>query len=374
MMALQKTIRRHLVNMRGMRSTRKLVVIESDDWGSIRMPSREVFESLQAEGFHPETDPYMKYDSLESDEDLQQLFQVLSGVKDSRGRGAVITANAVMANPDFDRIREGGFREYHYEPFTTTLQRYEGRGNVYRLWKQGLQEGIFIPQFHGREHLHVLRWMRDLAAGDPMLLKAFGYRMISISSMPSKMRFSYMEGMDHGSEEERKAKKPILETGHRLFISLVGYPSKSFIANCYIWDRTVEEVLAAQGVRLMQGILNQICPTGHGSHRLVRHYMGERKNNMAYTIRNVFFEPSLDPSVEWVDDAISRIGIAFAWGKPAVIGSHRVNFSGSIHRENRERNLEMLDRLLRRILVKWPDAEFISSADLADIIFSNQTS
>ena len=370
-MALPKTIRRHLVNVRGLRTGRKLVVIESDDWGSIRMPSREVFEALQADGHHPETDPYMKYDSLESDEDLEQLFQVLSGVRDSRGKGAVVTANAVMANPDFDRIRESGFREYHYEPFTETLQRYAGRANVYRLWKDGMRQGIFIPQFHGREHLHVMRWMKDLAEGDPMLVKAFGYRMISISSVPSGMRFAYMEGMDHDTEEERLAKKEILETGHGLFVSLVGYPSKSFIANCYIWDRTVEEVLYAQGVRVMQGILNQICPDGRGGHTLIRHYMGEKKNGMAYTIRNVFFEPAIDPSVDWVAEAMSRIGTAFAWGKPAVIGSHRVNFSGSIDRGNRTRNLDMLDRLLRGIVRKWPDAEFISSADLADIIFIN---
>jgi len=370
-MGFPKTIRRHLVNVRGMRTARKLVVIESDDWGGIRMPSREVFDALQAEGCHPETDPYMRYDSLESDEDLSQLFQVLSGVRDSKGSGAVLTANAVVANPDFDRIRDSGFTEYHYEPFTETLQRYEGRDQVYRLWKEGMGAGIFIPQFHGREHLHVMRWMRDLAAGDPMLRKAFGHRMISISSIPSKMRFAYMEGMDHSTEVERLAKSEILESGHRLFISLVGYPSKSFIANCYIWDRTVEEVLSSQGVKVMQGILNQIRPNYSGGHTLVRHYMGERKNGMAYTIRNVFFEPALDPSVDWVDDAMSRIGIAFNWGKPAVIGSHRVNFCGSIDPDNRGRNLEMLDRLLRRILKRWPDAEFISSAHLSDIICNN---
>lgn len=369
-MLLKKTIARNFINMRGMRTPRKLVLIESDDWGSIRMPSREVFDSLQAEGLHPETDPYLRYDALESDEDLQQLFSVLTSVEDSKGNPAVLTANAVVANPDFDKIATGQFKAYHYEPFTTTLNRYSGRGQVLDLWKQGIRQGIFIPQYHGREHLHVMRWMADLAAGDEMLHKAFSHRMISISSVPSKMRFAYMEGMDHQDEKERLAKKEVLETGHSLFQQLTGYGSRSFIANCYIWDDTVEEVLQGEGIVVMQGILNQIRPVGEGKHILTKHFMGEKKNGMAYTIRNVFFEPSLDPSINWVDEAMSRIQTAFRWQKPAIIGSHRLNYIGSVDPRNRESNLASLQQLLQKIVRQWPDVEFISSASLAELIIN----
>lgn len=367
-MLWKKTIARNLINIRGMRTSRKLVVIESDDWGSIRMPSREVFEQLKADGFHPETDPYLRYDALESDEDLHQLFEVLGSVRDGQGNPAVITANAVMANPDFDRIRLSGFRDYAYEPFTDTLTRYDGRSGVYTLWKQGMERGVFIPQYHGREHLHVKRWMADLAAGNELLHRAFENRMISISSMPSPMRFGYMEGMDHIGEEERLAKQEVLVTGHQLFRQLVGYPSKTFIANCYIWDETVEAVLKAEGVQVMQGILNQIRPDGAGGHSLVKHFMGQQMNGMAYTIRNVFFEPSLDPAVNWVDEALSRIQIAFRWHKPAIIGSHRLNYIGSIDPVNREKNLARLKTLLETVTRQWPDVEFISSDTLAAII------
>ena len=36
----------HASNIPGWRTKRKIVVIESDDWGSIRMPSLKVFETL----------------------------------------------------------------------------------------------------------------------------------------------------------------------------------------------------------------------------------------------------------------------------------------------------------------------------------------
>ena len=37
---------RHLVNSKGWRTNRKIVVLESDDWGAIRMSSKEAFDKL----------------------------------------------------------------------------------------------------------------------------------------------------------------------------------------------------------------------------------------------------------------------------------------------------------------------------------------
>ncbi|MDZ7634132.1 MAG: hypothetical protein U5L72_06700 [Bacteroidales bacterium] len=35
-----------------------------------------------------------------------------------------ITANTLLANPDFEKIRETDFAKYHYEIFTDTYKRY----------------------------------------------------------------------------------------------------------------------------------------------------------------------------------------------------------------------------------------------------------
>ena len=92
------------IALRGFHTNRHLVVIESDDWGSIRMPSRDAFEKLQRMGDHPEQDAFLSNDSLESEYDLDKLYQVLNSVHDKNGRPAVVTANFAMANPDFDKI------------------------------------------------------------------------------------------------------------------------------------------------------------------------------------------------------------------------------------------------------------------------------
>ena len=65
---------------------------------------------------------------------------------------------------------------------------------------------------------------------------------------------------------------------------------------------------------------------------------------------------------------MNRIKIAFRWSKPAVIGTHRINFIGSLDYRNRYNNLTFFDDLLKSIIKNWPDVEFMSSDQLGDII------
>lgn len=369
---IKKTITNNAINIPGWRTNRKIVVIESDDWGSIRMPSKEVYNKLLKEGYKPDTDPYLKYDSLASEEDLIALFEVLSSVKDKHGNPAVMTANCVVANPDFKRIKESGFRDYHYELFTETLKRYPNHQNSFNLWQQGMNANLFHPQFHGREHFNVDRWMSALQKGDELLLKAFNCEMISISSMPSKMRFGYMESLDYFNKTEEYNKQAIIIDGLNLFEKAFGYRSKSFIASCYIWSDSIEPILKENGVGYIQGIFNQIIPelkNEKHTHRYKKHFLGTRNNlGQHYLIRNAFFEPSQSANTNEVNECLRRINMAFKWQKPAIIGSHRLNFIGSINEANRKRNLESLKALLHHILKQWPDVEFLSSDSLGDLI------
>ena len=58
------------------------------------MPSKEVFNNIEDEGINLTLDAgyrYNKYDNLATSEDLCELFDVLSSVKDANGRNAVLT-------------------------------------------------------------------------------------------------------------------------------------------------------------------------------------------------------------------------------------------------------------------------------------------
>jgi hypothetical protein len=365
-------LKRNILNIPGVTTNKKIISFESDDWGSIRMPSKEIFDKLQSHNFSPELDPYLMYDSLASATDMQALFDVLRSVKDKNHNHPIITANVVMGNPAFELIKKNNFQEYFWEPFTATWQRYPHCQNVEAMWKQGQKEKVIKFQCHGREHLNVDQWMKNLQKDNKLLKKAFDYKMISVSSKDSHLKFNFMEGLDFFSILEQQNKKLILEEALIEFENYFGFKSKSFIANCYIWDDFIEEILAENNVQFIQGISNQIMPILRKNkhyHKYVRHYFGEKnKFGQRYLIRNCFFEPSLNSKIDWVSDCLNRIKIAFKWGKPAIIGCHRLNFIGAIVEDNRAKNLISLKRLLKEITRIWPDVEFYSSDELFDRI------
>ncbi|MDD3743578.1 MAG: hypothetical protein PHX54_08160 [Lentimicrobiaceae bacterium] len=376
---IKKAIISHLQNLPGWRTRKKIVVIESDDWGSIRMPSREVYNKLLSEGYNVDRDPFMKFDNLATPSDLFRLFEVLNAVKDSRGRPAVMTANTIVANPDFEKIREAEFRSYFYEPFTATLKRYPEHGESFKMWKQGMDAGVFHPQFHGREHLNVNRWLLGLRQNDSMLRHAFEHNMISISSQPNDMRFDYMEALDYYSPSEKESKPQVIEEGLKLFNDIFGYGSTSFIACCYVWDNEIEKTLHHHGVKYIQGVVQQLIPNMHGerhSYKKSIHYTGQRNTlNQLYLARNAYFEPALlGPDTDHIGYCMQRMGAAFRMNKPAIIASHRLNYIGSIHTENRDNNLQMLSELLKTITTRWPDVEFMTSDELGRYIQTNEVS
>jgi hypothetical protein len=74
--AFKKSIINNFINVFGWKTKRKIVVIESDDWGSIHMPSKDVFNSLLKAGIRVDKNPYNRYDSLASENDLTNLFEI----------------------------------------------------------------------------------------------------------------------------------------------------------------------------------------------------------------------------------------------------------------------------------------------------------
>ncbi len=88
---------------------------------------------------------------------------------------------------------------------------------------------------------------------------------------------------------------------------------------------------------------------------------------MTFWRRNCNFEPYKDNTNE-IEKCLSEIDIAFRWGKPAVISSHRINFTSRIDKNHRDKCLNQLDNLFKRIIKKYPEVEFLNSAQLAEII------
>lgn len=372
-MNIKQIITHNLLNIPGWRTNRHIVVIESDDWGSIRMPSREVYDKLLSSGIRVDKCHYCSNDSIASEEDLSLLFDLLNSVKDINNHPVVITANAVVANPDFQKIKEEGFDRYHFIRIDKGIPQIKGCEHSLDLWKKGQDNGCFVIQSHGREHLNVPRWMHYLKDSYPETRLAFDLGVYGLSTnITSEKRMSFLPAFDFTSKDEEMMVNEIAKDGLAVFEELFGFKSKSFIAPNYTWGKTLEKTVVDCGVKYIQGqrIARYTNSESELNKRRYRFIGGENINNSIDLCRNATFEPSENPNTDWVNNCLSDIAIAFRWHHPAIICSHRVNYVGTINKPNRDNGLRQLRSLLLEIKRRWPDVEFMSSDELGDLIVS----
>lgn len=373
MMKFHKKLFNHLINIPGWRTNRKIVVIESDDWGSIRMPSKDAYAKFLNAGIRVDNDPYCRYDALESADDLTALFETLNSVKDKNGNPAILTANTIMTNPDFQKIEESDFTEYHFEHFAETLKRYYPNENVESVLFQGISDKVFKPQFHGREHLNVKKWMLALQNNEKATRFAFNLNTFGLTNATSSsVVTNYMGAFDSCLPEDIEYYKSSIIQGLDLFQKYFGYRSLSFIAPTYTWSSQIESTLKENGIDYLQGLVSQRIPLNGGgrfSYKKGNFQGAKSKNGQFYLMRNCYFEPThFRDKYDVVDDCLNRIKIAFKWHKAAVIGTHRLNFVGSIDELNRVNNQKLFSQLLCEIVKRWPDVEFMSSDQLGNLV------
>ena len=364
---------RHFSNIPGWRTRRKIVVIESDDWGSVYMSTKADFDKLAAKGFDFTGNHYLNFDCLESNEDLEQLYEVLSKHKDATGRTPVMTGVNVVANPDFEKIKANGFNQYEYELFPETCKKYHGRDRVYELWKEGINKRLFVPVFHGREHLNVQRWMKLLKHNDQTVRTIFEYGIPYVNKGINGEKIPDLRAaFDIDDTQDLTFLKEVIVSGLQAFKKLYGFSSAYFIPTNGPFNHSLETVLKDNGIQFIgTGKINRE-PLGNGLYKKHFRYLG-KKNALGqfFLTRNCLFEPSNwehAKNKDWVNDCLKEIEVAFQWGKPATISSHRVNYTGSIHPENRAEGLKKLDLLLSKIIRNWANVEFMTSEELGYLI------
>lgn len=369
-MNLKAIIRTHLINLMGKKMP-KIVVIESDDWGSIRMPNREVYDTLVKKGFDFSDQPYERVDSIATEDDLTALFQVLSKYKDQQGNHPVFTALSVSANPAFEKIKESGFEEYYYESLEGTLKRYSGATSLKATWEEGIKNKVFFPQFHGREHLNVPRWMRDLKDTDSDNRLVFDYGIPGFFERRApQLGNPYAKAFRFYNKEDLSFIVSSVKDGLGLFENLWGYKSRSMMAPAYTWNEDVEKAACDCGVEYIQTADYHNVTVDDGKNKVVHHYFGQRnKLGQHYLLRNCSFEPIQNNySKSVVDSCLKQISIAFMHHKPATISSHRLNYIGRIDVTNRDKSLKLLDTLLSEIVKQWPDVLFVNSVSVGDLL------
>ena len=352
-------------------------MISVDDYGNVRLDSTKARENMDKAGLKIMSH-FDAYDALETRRDLEMLYGALSSVKDKNGKHAVFTPFALPCNIDFEKMAENNYNNYFQETLPTTYQKLEAKDSdaykgAWNLWKEGIDEGLMVPQFHGREHFNLKVFEEKLAKKDYELLTALNNRSYTSISSSGYATINYTAAFDFWeySENDRFAK--IITEGLDLFEKVFGYRSVHFNPPGGREHPIIHQTLKDAGIKYLDTPLIKKEHQGNGKYKKSINYTGKKnKTGMIYEVRNVVFEPTDDRGFDWVSYSMKQIETAFFWKRPAIISSHRVNFCGHIDPKNREVGIKALQELLNKIINKWPDVEFMSANELGDLISNNK--
>ncbi|MFK8009445.1 MAG: hypothetical protein AB8H03_23995 [Saprospiraceae bacterium] len=359
----------NLKNIPGWRTNRKIVVISVDDYGNIRMASKQAKANLEKVGLEIHKNHFDQFDCLEDKKDLEHLFDTLSSVKDKHGNSPVFTAFTLPVNLDFQKIIDSNYSEYHFELLPGTLNSLPGYEGTWDLWKEGISNKLLYPQSHGREHFNVSNFLDHLKNKNEEVIACIQNRSYAGLTQPDISIMSYERAFAFYKFEENDQLIKIAQDGLIQFEKVFGFKAQHFTAPGIYAHHSLEEALAEGGIKYIDSLIKKSEHQGRGKYKNRYQTLGKRnKVGQRYILRNCVFEPFLNPGNDAINECLAEISIAFRWNKPANISTHRVNFCGHIDPKNREVGLKQLKILLNEIMKKWPDVEFMTTVELGELM------
>lgn len=355
-----------LKHLLGWRTSRKIIVIESDDWGSFRFKNQKIRDQY-IRNYIP--DDWMNYnDCFESYEDVEALSTVLTSVKDINNNSACFTFLMNPANPDFKKIEQLKFQHFYNESFLETLAKRKDGQQILSWYKEALNENLIEVGFHGREHLNVHSWMNDLNLVNATTKKGFKDRIWGKSIISGiKTNQSHRSTYNISSYSDLVDLKQNIQEGIELINETFNQQTSYFLPPDGPYHLKLNQTLVDNGIKYIGlGKLHN-NPLEPKWYQKKMFWLGRQtKEGLKVITRNVIFEPASPKSSDWVGTALINIEKAFKYKHPAVISTHRANYTGTLNPNNRKNSLKQLESLLKQISEKWPNVEFMTSSQLGD--------
>ena len=140
---MKQNLLNNIKNIWGWKTSRKIVVISVDDYGNVRLDSSHARNEMDKAGLKA-LSRFDAYDTLETREDLEMLFETLSSVKDKNDNHAVFTPFALPCNIDFEEMEATNFEKYQYELLPETYKKLSAKDAIayegtWRIWEEGLR-------------------------------------------------------------------------------------------------------------------------------------------------------------------------------------------------------------------------------------------
>ena len=334
---------------------RPLLLFQSDDWGRVGIQDRSGWETLCASGIDLGSKPYDFY-SLETAGDLEALFAVLRKHRDAVGRSPSVVMNFITANVDFARSLEA--RKIWLKPLSDGLPGTWERPGLFDAYRNGVQERLIFPAFHGLTHFCSQAVSREIATGGDRAAAIETLWKVQTSYIHWRMPwigYEYWDPEKSASERFLPApeQKDAIDRAAGIFRTLFGGDPLSACAPGYRANDDTREAWRATGVRVVQcGPGKQIAPTldEHG---------------ILATFRNIEMELATSP-VD-LDTLLRQVETCFGRRVPAVVSVHSINFHSTL-KDFRSPTLRLLDDFLKSVRTRWPDVLFVNDADLWHLV------
>lgn len=374
---LKKEIILNLKHIVGWKTNKKIIVFAVDDYGNVRVNSKEARLNMDKVGMKIYS-RFDLFDTLETRQDLEKLYNVLETVRDKNGRHPIFTTFSMTCNINFERMYNENFQKFHYELVPQTfgklaVQQPTSYDGAWDLFQEGISKGLLKPQFHGREHLNLNIFSQKLANRDLQLLTALKNNSFTSISDEIYPTMSSMAAFDFWDFKENENFINLLEEGLDWFEKIYGYRSTYFTPPVNNINQSLFKTLVKKGILYIDLASIRKEHQGLNIYKTTFNYIGKRtKEGLTVMVRNVVFEPTEVKEFDWVSNTMKQIETAFRWNKPAIISSHRVNFCGHIDETNRDKGLNALQNLLSEIVKKWPDVEFMSADELGEYYTSRK--
>ena len=353
----------------GYKTTQPVLIIESDDWGSIRSNLAGI-KRAEENGISLKEDIFCAFDTIENADDIKLIIEKFHVIKDCYGDPLILTANFLTQNPNLKKISEENFEKYYSESIIDSYIK-NNCGDVLKFVKEGMDKGVIMPQLHGREHLNVPNWMKDLKKDSyrSKELVKFGIVSSPLSKNISN-KFCYEDALNYNKGHIDYCYKYVDEA-YKDFYDLFGFYSKTFISPCGVVSSTFEKNFLENKFHILQHTTDRF----HNEDGTTN-YLKERKskftikNNCINLSRTIFGENvivKLDRNL--IKTGVNVARICHFFRKPIIISAHRINFCSGIYgKELRNENVDNLINLVLAIKKAIPCIKFISSDKIDEYI------
>jgi hypothetical protein len=344
------------------RFQRPVVLLHSDDWGLGGIPDKATYARLDQKGLSTWWYPFDKH-SLETAQDLQELYAVLGKHYDSRGRSPGIVFNFILANVNFEEVAANGFKKLCLLPVYKGLPTAWQRPDLLEAYRQGIETRLVYPALHGLTHFNLLAAETALAQEGErhsQLVTLYEEGVPQLYSYTPWLGYEFRAGDGVFADPWLTFQQQfqVIAQAIELFEHAFGHKPTSACAPGYRANDDTLRAFARQGVRVVQD---------GPSIRAAPYY---DRYGLLHLPRNVVLEPALDNTPDLLELALQEAESAIARKWPVIVTIHSMNFQSALH-SGSSRTLAMLDDFLTTLEQRHADLRYMHDGDLLDLVESS---